>query len=234
MLKSLTIFIQILIFLFNFNIVGLAQIRPEQPMAQNNSQRLNESAISKNQQNNPIHNTKKPITKSRQEKSIHNTKKPTTKTHKKITKFTTKASWYGPHFNGKKTASGQIFNQNQLTAASKILPFGTKVLVKNPRNGKTCVVTINDRGPYVKGRGIDLSKASAQKLGITGVSPVICYANASSPTKFTSVKAYRTKSGGYHFTIFMKIKRAFHKASRKVKHYYRHFKYKVKKSLKEF
>ena len=140
----------------------------------------------------------------------HNTKKPTTKTHKKITKFTTKASWYGPHFNGKKTASGQIFNQNQLTAASKILPFGTKVLVKNPRNGKTCVVTINDRGPYVKGRGIDLSKASAQKLGITGVSPVICYANASSPTKFTSVKAYRTKSGGYHFTIFMKIKRAFH------------------------
>ena len=153
---------------------------------------------------------------------------------KAIRKFSTKASWYGPKFNGKKTASGQIYNQNKLTAASKTLPFGTKVLVKNPHNGKTCVVTINDRGPYVNGRGIDLSKAAAQELGITGVSPVICYANTSTPTKFTSVKAYRTKSGGYHFTIFMKIKRAFHKASRKVKHYYKHIKCKFKKAIAEF
>ena len=88
--------------------------------------------------------------------------------------ITTIASWYGPGFHGRKTATGERFNQNALTAASRTLPFGTKVKVRNPKNGKTCTVTINDRGPYVKGRGIDLSRAAAQSLGIGGIARV-CY-----------------------------------------------------------
>ncbi|MGV3490354.1 MAG: septal ring lytic transglycosylase RlpA family protein [Devosia sp.] len=75
------------------------------------------------------------------------------------------ASWYGPGFNGKKTASGQRFNENAMTAAHKTLPFGTVVLVTDQRTGKSIKVTINDRGPFAKGRIIDLSKAAAAKLG---------------------------------------------------------------------
>ena len=73
------------------------------------------------------------------------------------------ASWYGPGFHGKKTASGEIFNQNDMTAAHKTLPFGTIVQVSY--NGKSVKVRINDRGPFIKGRTIDLSKAAAQKIG---------------------------------------------------------------------
>lgn len=76
------------------------------------------------------------------------------------------ASWYGPGFHGKKTASGERFNQNAMTAAHKTLPFGTVVTVKDQRTGKSVKVTINDRGPFHKGRIIDLSKAAAIKLGI--------------------------------------------------------------------
>lgn len=75
------------------------------------------------------------------------------------------ASWYGPGFNGKKTASGQQFNQNAMTAAHKTLPFGTVVKVTDQRTGKSIKVTINDRGPFHKGRIIDLSAAAAAKLG---------------------------------------------------------------------
>jgi rare lipoprotein A len=75
------------------------------------------------------------------------------------------ASWYGPGFHGKKTASGQRFNENAMTAAHKTLPFGTVVKVTDQRTGKSIKVTINDRGPFHKGRVIDLSKAAAAKLG---------------------------------------------------------------------
>lgn len=75
------------------------------------------------------------------------------------------ASWYGPGFHGKKSASGQTFNQNAMTAAHKTLPFGTKLRVIDQRSGKAVQVTINDRGPFAKGRIIDLSKAAATKLG---------------------------------------------------------------------
>ncbi len=88
--------------------------------------------------------------------------------------FTTVASWYGPGFQGRKTASGETFDPNKMTAASKTLPFGTKVTVKNLRNGKTCKVVINDRGPYIQGRGIDLSHEAARRLGIDGIAPVLC------------------------------------------------------------
>lgn len=74
------------------------------------------------------------------------------------------ASWYGPGFHGKKTASGKRFNQHALTAASRTLPLGTRVLVTNLDNGKSVEVTINDRGPYVDGRIIDLSRAAARRI----------------------------------------------------------------------
>jgi len=75
------------------------------------------------------------------------------------------ASWYGPGFNGKRSASGEIFNENAMTAAHKTLPFGTKLRVVDQRTGKTVTVTINDRGPFHRGRIIDLSKAAATELG---------------------------------------------------------------------
>ncbi len=78
------------------------------------------------------------------------------------------ASWYGPGFHGRKTANGERFDMGELTAAHKTLPFGTRVLVHNPRNGKEVVVRINDRGPFVPGRVIDLSKAAAAVLGMQG------------------------------------------------------------------
>jgi rare lipoprotein A len=82
------------------------------------------------------------------------------------------ASWYGPGFHGRKTASGETFNTHELTAAHRTLPFGTKVRVVNKRTGKSVVVRINDRGPYAHGRVIDLSKASAQAIGLSGVASV--------------------------------------------------------------
>ncbi len=84
------------------------------------------------------------------------------------------ASWYGGKFHGRKTASGEVYDMNQMTAAHKTLPFGTIVRVKNLKNGKTVQVRINDRGPFVKGRIIDLSQAAAIKIDMTrdGVVPV--------------------------------------------------------------
>jgi rare lipoprotein A len=76
------------------------------------------------------------------------------------------ASWYGSAFQGRRTASGERFDMNQLTAAHKTLPLGTVVQVRNPLNGKTVDVTINDRGPFIKGRIIDLSYRAALALGI--------------------------------------------------------------------
>ena len=84
------------------------------------------------------------------------------------------ASWYGPGFHGKKTASGEIYDQTKLTAAHKTLPLGSKARVTNLENGSTVEVQINDRGPFIEGRVIDLSKAAAWALGFieTGITPV--------------------------------------------------------------
>lgn len=76
------------------------------------------------------------------------------------------ASWYGPDFHGKKTSNGEIYNTYALTAAHKTLPMNTYVLVKNMENQKQVVVRINDRGPFVKGRIIDLSFKAAKQIGI--------------------------------------------------------------------
>jgi rare lipoprotein A len=78
------------------------------------------------------------------------------------------ASWYGPGFHGKTTASGIIYNQHDLTAAHQTLPLGTRVLVTNLDNGRSIEVFINDRGPFAKGRIIDLSYAAAESLGMIG------------------------------------------------------------------
>lgn len=74
------------------------------------------------------------------------------------------ASYYAESYNGKKTANGEIYQSSKLTAAHKKLPFGTKVKVTNLANGKTVKVRINDRGPFVAGRIIDLTRAAAKKL----------------------------------------------------------------------
>jgi len=86
-----------------------------------------------------------------------------------------KASWYGPGFHGRQTASGERFNTNQYTAAHKSLPFGTQVQVLNKDNGKWVLVVITDRGPFIKGRVIDLSRRAAEELDIikTGVGNVL-------------------------------------------------------------
>lgn len=80
------------------------------------------------------------------------------------------ASVYG--YAGEKTANGEIANPAGFTAAHKTLPFGTKVRVVNKRNGKSVVVRINDRGPFIRGRVIDLTPAGARALGFSGLAPV--------------------------------------------------------------
>jgi rare lipoprotein A len=87
---------------------------------------------------------------------------------KPIKSWVGNASWYGPNFNGKKTANGERFNAESLTAAHPTLPFGSLVRVVNPRNGRFELVRINDRGPYQEGREIDVSYRVARNLGLIG------------------------------------------------------------------
>jgi rare lipoprotein A len=77
------------------------------------------------------------------------------------------ASWYGPGFHGRRTASGERFNSYDMTAAHRFLPFGTKLRVVNETNGRSVVVRVNDRGPFAHRRTIDLAKGPAQELGLT-------------------------------------------------------------------
>jgi rare lipoprotein A len=76
------------------------------------------------------------------------------------------ASWYGPGFHGRRTANGEVFDQHRLTAAHRSLPLGAVAQVTNVANGSSVRVRINDRGPFVKGRVIDLSHAAAARLGM--------------------------------------------------------------------
>lgn len=79
-----------------------------------------------------------------------------------INTTTVVTSWYQ---HGKKTASGQRFDPNGLSAAHRTLPFGTKLRLTNPNNGKSIIVTVNDRGPFIRGTGLDVSRGAAQQLG---------------------------------------------------------------------
>lgn len=92
----------------------------------------------------------------------------------KISQPTGKASFYGKKWNGRKTASGEVFNTDSLTCAHKTLPFGTMLKVTNQKNGKSVIVRVTDRGPYIEGRIIDLSLAAATKIDMvhSGVAPV--------------------------------------------------------------
>lgn len=83
-----------------------------------------------------------------------------------------RASWYGPGFHGNLTANGETYDQYAMTAAHKTLPFGTRLRVTNTANGRSVVVRINDRGPFVAGRDLDLSRAAAEALGFAGVATV--------------------------------------------------------------
>lgn len=85
-----------------------------------------------------------------------------------------KASWYGSRHHGRRTASGERFDQHALTAAHRSLPLGSRVKVTNLRNQRSVVVRINDRGPHARSRIIDLSRAAAERLGMLrgGVAPV--------------------------------------------------------------
>lgn len=78
------------------------------------------------------------------------------------------ASWYGPNFHGKKTANGERYDMYQMTAAHRILPMHTRLMVRNLQNGRTIEVRVNDRGPFVGNRVIDLSYAAANMLGVVG------------------------------------------------------------------
>lgn len=91
---------------------------------------------------------------------------PFTSTHASAETGWQHASWYGPGFHGKLAANGKPFNMNHMTAAHKTLPFGTKLKVTCQTSGKSVVVTVTDRGPYIKGRSIDLSYGAAKVLGI--------------------------------------------------------------------
>ena len=98
------------------------------------------------------------------------------------------ASWYGGKFHGRTTASGERFNKYEFTAAHRKLPFGTIIKVTNMRNGKEVYVRINDRGPFIKGRVLDLSLASAEALhfnrrGVIRVKiEIVSLPNGSSPS----------------------------------------------------
>jgi rare lipoprotein A len=84
----------------------------------------------------------------------------------------TVATWYGQEHAGKRTASGEVFNPNGLTAAHRSLPFGTCLRVSNPKSGRSVSVRVNDRGPFTKGVSIDLSHGAARAIGMRSTQSV--------------------------------------------------------------
>jgi rare lipoprotein A len=120
------------------------------------------------------------------------------------------ASWYGPQFHGRLTSSGEVYDMEKMTAAHKLLPLGTWVEVVNQSNGRSAVVRINDRGPFVDGRIIDLSRAAARRLGVVGpgTAPVIIRAlgrrspgaappPASAPTAVVKLGPFTVQVGAF-------------------------------------
>ncbi|HEY0526716.1 MAG TPA: septal ring lytic transglycosylase RlpA family protein [Stellaceae bacterium] len=108
------------------------------------------------------------------------------------------ASYYADKFHGRKTATGETFSQNKMTAASRDLPLGTHVTVTNQENGKSVDVKVNDRGPYADGRVIDLSKKAAEKLDMKhdGVAPVTVEARPSAQPTEELKQAVEEKATG--------------------------------------
>jgi rare lipoprotein A len=83
------------------------------------------------------------------------------------------ASYYGPGFHGRRTASGERFNRHAMTAAHRTHRFGTRLKVTNPENGRSVIVTVNDRGPFTKGLSLDLSEGAAFQIGRRSTGPVV-------------------------------------------------------------
>jgi rare lipoprotein A len=108
------------------------------------------------------------------------------------------ASWYGPEFDGRPPASGEIFNSSLLTAAHPTLPFGTMLTVTNRHNNKQVTVRVNDRGPFVSARIIDVSKAAAEQLDmlVTGTAPVIIESD-----RITAPAPGRTAAADLYWTV---------------------------------
>ena len=113
---------------------------------------------------------------------------------KKGTVFHGNSSWYGSKFHGRLTASGEKYNMYKMTAAHKTLPMQTMLKVTNKANGKSVVVRVNDRGPFIKNRIIDVSKAAAQKLKMTGSGVIKVKIEVLSSSKDAS-NAYIVKKG---------------------------------------
>jgi rare lipoprotein A len=103
------------------------------------------------------------------------------------------ASWYAA---GSKTASGERMNAAKLTAAHRSLPFGTKVLVTNKRNGRSVIVRINDRGPFIRGRVLDVSKAAAQNIGmVSSGTAQVCFQVVDADTQKIAGKGLKDVNG---------------------------------------
>ena len=102
------------------------------------------------------------------------------------------ASWYGKKFHGRKTSSGEVYNMYAMTAAHKTLPIPVYVRVKNLTNGRSVIVKVNDRGPFVEGRVIDLSYSAAQKIGITGPGTARVEIATLSPGRINTVSVVRS------------------------------------------
>lgn len=100
------------------------------------------------------------------------------------------ASWYGPGFHGKATASGEIYNQDDMTAAHQTLPLGAKVMVTNLENGSAAEVLVNDRGPFAKNRVIDLSYAAAQSINMVGPGTALVRIDVvDSPVRLSAIRS---------------------------------------------
>ena len=118
---------------------------------------------------------------------------------KKIQKGT--ASWYGSKYHGRKTSSGERYNKNHMTAAHNTLPFGTKVKVTNLKNNKSVIVKINDRGPFKRGRIIDVSEAAARKIGMVNSGVATVKVEVLSDEKSEDIAYNRQAGKGNYYTI---------------------------------
>ncbi len=107
------------------------------------------------------------------------------------------ASWYGPGFHGRKTANGETYDMDAMTAAHKELPFGTVVRVKNLDNGRVVNVRINDRGPFVRGRVIDLSRAAARAIDMLGPGTARVTLSASLRRAASGPAIYSVQAGAF-------------------------------------
>jgi len=131
------------------------------------------------------------------------------------------ASWYGKDFHGKKTSNGEKYDMNAMTAAHKTLPLGVFVKIRNTDNGHEAIVRVNDRGPFIKGRIIDLSYAAAKKLGvdIIGTAPVRIEAlgyRVSGPENYQAPDSYDVGSYTVQVGSFREYSNA-HRLSEEIK-----------------